>query len=101
MQELSSIGRYRPMANGSTGMPRSSTASAINTPIKTSVHGRLPPITPSTIIFMSVACGAESSGVPKPQAAFNRYNTKPIVTADTTVPIISPYCCFTGVAPKM
>jgi uncharacterized oligopeptide transporter (OPT) family protein len=26
---------------------------------------------------------------------------KPIVIADTTAPINSPYCCFTGVAPRI
>ena len=55
MQAESSIGRYKPIAKGRTGIDSSSTIIAINTPINTNVHGRFPPITPSTIIFIKVA----------------------------------------------
>ena len=55
---------------------------------------------PSTIIFISVACGAGTSAPPYPQAAFRRYRTPPIARPDTTTPIISPICCFLGVAPS-
>ena len=43
-----------------------------NTPVNTSVHGILPPMTPSTTIFIIMACGAPSSSVPKPHAALSR-----------------------------
>ena len=43
------------MAKGSTGMPRISTTMAMNTPVNTRFQGRLPPMTPSTIIFISIA----------------------------------------------
>ena len=63
-------------------------------------QGRLPCITPSTIIFISVACGAASSLVPNPHALLRSTSTPPIAIAEATQPIISPICCFFGVAPR-
>ena len=89
------------MATGKTGIPVSSMAMAINTPIKTKTQGSWPFITPSVISFISIACGAESSVVPKPQALSRSNNTPPIVIAETLAPIISPICCRIGVAPRI
>ena len=88
------------MAKGSTGMPISSTTTARNTPIRIRPHGRLPFIIPSMTIFISVACGAPSSCVPKPQALSSKYSVAPMASAEAITPMISPICCFLGVAPS-
>ena len=74
---------------------------AINTPMKINTHGNVPPITPSTTIFISVACGAGICSEPNPHAELRRYITPPIAKADTIAPINSPICCNLGVAPTM
>ena len=77
-----------------------SITTAMNTPINMSGQGRFPFITPSTIIFMSVACGAASSFVPKPHALLRSTSTPPIAIAEAKAPISSPICCLIGVAPN-
>ena len=96
------IGRYKPIAIGSTGSPRISITTATNAPQNTRPHGSVPPITPSTTSFINVACGAGScTELPNPHAALSRYITPPIVSAATTAPISSPICCHIGVAPTI
>ena len=82
-------------------MPKSSITIAMNTPIKINVQGRLPSMTPSMIIFIIVAWGAASLSVPNPNAESRSTITPPIASAAAIVPMISPICCFLGVAPRI
>lgn len=61
-----------PMATGSTGQAENLDHHSEEHAVNTSVHGILPPMTPSTTIFIIMACGAPSSSVPKPHAALSR-----------------------------
>ena len=90
------------MANASTGILRISATTATKTPTKIRVQGRVPPITPSITIFIKDACGAANCSEPNPpQELLKRYITPPIDNEETRVPIISPICCFLGVAPTI
>ena len=93
------IGKYKPTANGNTGIPKISTTIAMNAPAKTNPQGSDPPITPSIISFINIPCGAGSSSVPYPKDASNNHKIAPITSADTATPINSPICCLYGVAP--
>ena len=81
-------------------MPKISKITVQAAPMNTKFQGRFPFITPSVTSFINVACGAESSFEPNPQAVFKRIKTPPIVKAEITAPINSPICCFLGVAPR-
>ena len=69
---LKCIGRYKPTANGSIGIPRTSTANPILAPANINGQGRFPSITPSTTSFIRVACGAGISFEPNPHAVSNK-----------------------------
>ena len=74
---------------------------ATQTPIRISDHGSSALMIPSTSIFIIVACGAGIASDPYPHALSRSCNTNPIAAAETTTPIISPICCFFGVAPTI
>ena len=92
-------GRYTPTAKARTGSLNASAASAIPTPIATSVHGSTLSRTPSMTSFISVACGAGSSAVPNPYARSSRTTVRQTKTADERMPTISPIWMRSGVPP--
>ena len=63
---IDASGRYTPIANASPDTPHSIAEPAIPPPVSTRPHGSSPDSTPSMIVFISVACGAASSLLPKP-----------------------------------
>src|SRR5829696_325431 len=58
------IGRYEPTANDSEWMPHNSSVIEMNTPTRTSPHGRFWLSRPLMIVDISVACGAGNAFEP-------------------------------------
>ena len=101
MPALRLKGRYIPTAKGITWTPTISTTMATPTPVRIRAQGNSAFMMPSTSIFIMVAWGAGISSPPNSQAAFIRYSTNPMTAAEAMTPMISPICCFLGVAPRM
>src|SRR5262245_53287168 len=93
------IGRYEPTAKDSEWMPHSSSVTEMNTPTRTSPHGRFWLSRPLMIVDISVACGAGSDCDPMVITPCKYSVVAPMTNADVTTPITSPICWYLGVAP--
>src|SRR5438067_8562947 len=68
-------------------------------PVPTSPHGSEPARTPSITVFMSVACGAGSSGEPNVNALPSSRTVPAIAQHANAAPMNWPSCWRAGVAP--
>src|SRR5215813_1633863 len=86
------MGRYEPTANESEWMPHSSSVTAMNTPTRTSPHGRFWLRRPRMIVDINVACGAGSEADPIDITLFKYSVVIPMTKADVTTPMTRPSC---------
>src|SRR5258707_6624131 len=88
-----------PTANERAGSPAMIAQIESAEPVPTSAHGSDPERTPSITVFISVACGAGSSGDPKVKARPSRSTVPAMAQQAQAAPRNWPNCCFAGVAP--
>src|SRR5437762_1588653 len=88
-----------PTANESPGNPAMIAQIASADPVPTSPHGSEPASTPSITVFISVACGAGSSGEPNVNALPSSNTVPAIAQHANAAPMNCPNCWRAGVAP--
>src|SRR3954452_21196344 len=88
-----------PTAKESPGSPAMMAQIERAEPVPTSAHGSDPERTPSITVFISVACGAGSSGDPKVKARPRRSTVPAMAQQAQAAPRNWPNCCLAGVAP--
>src|SRR5947207_666828 len=86
-------------ANDNPGSPAIKAQIESAAPVPTSPHGSDPASTPSITVFISVACGAGSSGEPNVNALPSSRTVPAIAQHANAAPMNWPSCWRAGVAP--